>query len=116
MTRETYDKAPPSRSFDKCIAGIGRLVERKLPLVLKTMALTWNQHDGLAMEATPRRGGLRLRFDGLLNPGWTGAPMRNGELQRPAASDRGPRPREPRAEAGVCARAGAAASSPCARR
>ena len=46
MTRETYEKVTGiPGSYDKCIAGIERLVARGIPLTLKTMALTWNQHE-----------------------------------------------------------------------
>src|SRR5215831_2575170 len=46
MTRETYDRVTRvPGSFDKCIAGIKRLVERGVPLTLKTMALAWNHQE-----------------------------------------------------------------------
>jgi radical SAM protein with 4Fe4S-binding SPASM domain len=82
MTRETYDKVTRvPGSFDKCIAGIQRLVARKIPLLLKTMVLTWNQHETAAMEAYAQSLGLRFKFDGLLNPRVDCGANRRGELQ-----------------------------------
>src|SRR5262245_6043100 len=52
MTPETYDRVTRvPGSFEKCLAGIRKLVDRKLPLTLKTMALAWNHHEIEAMEA-----------------------------------------------------------------
>ena len=85
MTRETYERvtAIPG-SYDKCIEGINRLVARKLPLTLKTMALTWNMHEVSAMEAYAGSLGLRFRFDSLLNPRVDCGANRNPELQMTA--------------------------------
>jgi radical SAM protein with 4Fe4S-binding SPASM domain len=82
MTRETYEKvtAIPG-SYDKCLAGIERLVRRKIPLTLKTMALTWNMHEVSAMEAYSQSRGLPFRFDSLLNPRVDCGANRNPELQ-----------------------------------
>jgi len=63
------------------VAGIRRLVERKLPLTLKTMALTWNQHEVGEMEAYARSLGLDFRFDSSLNPRVDCGANRNAELQ-----------------------------------
>jgi radical SAM protein with 4Fe4S-binding SPASM domain len=82
MTRETYERVTQvPGSFDKCIAGIQRLVSRGVPLRLKTMALTWNHHEIAAMEEYARRLGLPFRFDSLLNPRVDCGANRNGELQ-----------------------------------
>jgi radical SAM protein with 4Fe4S-binding SPASM domain len=82
MTRETYEKVTGiPGSYDKCMAGIGRLVARKIPVVLKTMALTWNHHEVMAMEAYAHANGLEFRFDSLLNPRVDCGANRNGELQ-----------------------------------
>ena len=82
MTEETYERV--SRvpgSYEKCLAGIRRLVDRKLPLTLKTMALTWNQDEVEAMEVYARGLGLDFRFDSSLNPRVDCGANRNGELQ-----------------------------------
>jgi radical SAM protein with 4Fe4S-binding SPASM domain len=82
MTRQTYERVTRvPGSYDKCIAGIGRLVKRGLPLTLKTMALSWNQHEVEAMEAYARSLGLPFRFDSSLNPRVDCGANRNAELQ-----------------------------------
>ena len=82
MTKETYDRVTRvPGAFEKCIAGIRRLVERGLPLTLKTMALTWNQHEVEEMEAYARGLGLEFRFDSSLNPRVDCGANRNSELQ-----------------------------------
>jgi radical SAM protein with 4Fe4S-binding SPASM domain len=86
MTRETYEKVTGiPGSYDKCLAGIARLVARGIPLKLKTMALTWNRHEVEAMHAYARGLGLDFKFDGLLNPRVDCGANRNGELQLTAA-------------------------------
>jgi radical SAM protein with 4Fe4S-binding SPASM domain len=82
MTRETYERVTGvPGSYDKCIAGIERLVARDIPLTLKTMALAWNVHEVAAMEAYAHRLGLPFRFDSCLNPRVDCGANRNGELQ-----------------------------------
>jgi radical SAM protein with 4Fe4S-binding SPASM domain len=82
MTRETYEKVTGiPGSYDKCLEGIKRLTDRKIPLMLKTMALAWNQHEVPAMEAYAHSLGLKFKFDGLLNPRVDCGANRNGELQ-----------------------------------
>ena len=83
MTKETYDRVTRvPGSFEKCIAGIQRLVERGLPLTLKTMALAWNHHEIEAMEAYAKSLGLVFRFDSSLNPRVDCGSNRNSEKQR----------------------------------
>jgi radical SAM protein with 4Fe4S-binding SPASM domain len=82
MTKGTYDRVTRvPGSFEKCLAGIRRLVERGVPLTLKTMALTWNQHEVGEMEEYARSLGLDFRFDSSLNPRVDCGANRNGELQ-----------------------------------
>lgn len=82
MTRETYERVTRvPGSYDKCLAGIERLVARGIRLTLKTMALTWNQHEVAAMDAYARGLGLPFKFDSLLNPRVDCGANRNGELQ-----------------------------------
>jgi radical SAM protein with 4Fe4S-binding SPASM domain len=82
MTRETYERVTRvPGSYDKCIAGIGRLVARGIPLTLKTMALSCNHDEIAAMEAYARSLGLLFKFDSLLNPRVDCGANRNGELQ-----------------------------------
>jgi radical SAM protein with 4Fe4S-binding SPASM domain len=82
MTRETCDRVTGvPGSYDKCLAGIERLRSRGVPLVLKTMALAWNQHEVEAMEAFAEGLGLRFKHDSLLNARVDCGANRNGELQ-----------------------------------
>ena len=82
MTRETYDRVTRvPGSFDKCMEGIQRLVDRGIPLSLKTMALAWNQHEIQAMDAYAKSLGLVFRFDSSLNPRVDCGANRNSELQ-----------------------------------
>jgi radical SAM protein with 4Fe4S-binding SPASM domain len=69
MTRETYERVTRvAGSFDRCLEGIRRLHERGLPLKLKTMVLTWNEHEVAAMREFARSLGVAFRHDSLLNP------------------------------------------------
>jgi radical SAM protein with 4Fe4S-binding SPASM domain len=82
MTRETYERVTRvPGSYEKCLAGIRRLVDRGLPLTLKTMALTWNQAEIEAMQAYARDLGLDFRLDSSLNPRVDCGANRNDELQ-----------------------------------
>jgi MoaA/NifB/PqqE/SkfB family radical SAM enzyme len=82
MTKETYDRVTRvPGSFEKCLAGIRRLVERGVPTTLKTMALTWNHHEIEEMEAYAKSLGLVFRFDSSLNPRVDCGANRNSELQ-----------------------------------
>jgi radical SAM protein with 4Fe4S-binding SPASM domain len=82
MTRETYERVTRvPGSYARCLAGIQRLAARGIPLTLKTMALSWNQHEVSAMDAYARSLGLRFKFDSLLNPRVDCGANRNGELQ-----------------------------------
>jgi radical SAM protein with 4Fe4S-binding SPASM domain len=82
MTKETYERVTRvPGSYERCLAGIRRLVDRGLPLTLKTMALTWNHHEVEAMEEYARSLGLDFRFDSSLNPRVDCGANRNDELQ-----------------------------------
>jgi radical SAM protein with 4Fe4S-binding SPASM domain len=82
MTRETYERVTGvPGSYDRCLDGIRRLVSRGLPLRLKTMVVSWNQHEVAAMDAYARGLGLPFRFDSFLNPRVDCGSNRNGELQ-----------------------------------
>src|SRR5579864_4921077 len=50
-TRETYEKLTGiPGSYERCIRGINLLVERRLPLKLKTVPTTINRHEVFAMK------------------------------------------------------------------
>lgn len=68
-TRETYESITRvPGSFNKCLAGIEGLLERKLPLALKTMAMTLNRQEISPMIAFAKERGVKFRFDPILNP------------------------------------------------
>lgn len=82
MTRETYERVTQvPGSYDKCLAGIQRLVDRRVRVGLKTVALAWNVHEVQAMEAYATSLGLAFRFDSALNPRVDCGANRNSELQ-----------------------------------
>ena len=69
-TKETYEAltAMPG-SFDRCMRGIHLLVERGLPLKLKTVGTTINKHEVAGMkEFAEQELGVEFKFDSLLNP------------------------------------------------
>ena len=86
MTRETYERVTcVPGSFDKCMAGIGRLRARGVPFKLKTMVLAWNRHELDAMRDFAAGLGVAFRHDSLLNARVDCGANRNPELQVTAA-------------------------------
>ncbi|HEY7353293.1 MAG TPA: radical SAM protein [Terriglobales bacterium] len=69
-TRETYEKLTKlPGSYDRCMRGIRLLVERGLPLKLKTVATSINRHEVFSMKAFAEQElGVEFRFDSLINP------------------------------------------------
>jgi radical SAM protein with 4Fe4S-binding SPASM domain len=68
-TKATYESLTGiPGSFEKCIRGIHLLLERKLPLKLKTVALTINKHEIKAMKAFADELGVEFKFDPMINP------------------------------------------------
>jgi radical SAM protein with 4Fe4S-binding SPASM domain len=69
-TRQTYEQVTNiSGSFDRCMQGIRLLMERDLPLKLKSMALTSNKHELWDMKRfVADELGLEFKFDAILNP------------------------------------------------
>jgi len=69
-TRETYEaltKIPGS--FDRCMKGIRLLLERGLPLKLKTVPTTINYHEVYEMKRFAEQElGVEFKFDPLVNP------------------------------------------------
>ena len=78
-TQATYERVTGvPGSHARCMRGIGLLVERGIPLRLKAMLLTLNQHELWDMQAYAEGLGVQFRFDPLLNAGLGGdaAPTR----------------------------------------
>jgi radical SAM protein with 4Fe4S-binding SPASM domain len=69
-TREVYEEltALPG-SYDRCMRGIRLLLDRGLPLKLKTVGTRINRHEVLAMkEFAEQELGVEFKFDSLINP------------------------------------------------
>lgn len=69
-TKETYEALTQlPGSFDRCMRGIHLLLERRLPLKLKTVGTKINRHEVLGMkEFAEQELGLEFKFDSSLNP------------------------------------------------
>ena len=69
-TRETYEALTQiPGSYDRCLRGIRLLLERKLPLKLKTVPTTVNRHEVYEMKRmAEEEWGAEFKFDPLVNP------------------------------------------------
>ncbi len=68
-TAETYEKVTQVKgSYAQCMRGIHLLLERKLPLSLKSIVITTNQHELEQMKSLVESLGVSYRYDGLLWP------------------------------------------------
>lgn len=68
-TKATYESLTGiPGSFEKCLRGIQLLLDRKLPLKLKTVALTINKHEVGAMRRFAEELGVEFKFDPMINP------------------------------------------------
>ena len=69
-TRETYEKLTGiPGSYDRCLRGIRLLMERNLPLKLKTVAVSINKHEIWDMKQFVQEElGLKFTFDAMMNP------------------------------------------------
>jgi radical SAM protein with 4Fe4S-binding SPASM domain len=67
-TQETYERITRvPGSFQRCMRGIELLLERSVPLALKTVAMTLNREEIFEMKAFAEERGLKFRFDPMLN-------------------------------------------------
>lgn len=68
-TRDTHEQVTGiPGSFKRCVRGIDLLLDRKIPLGLKTMAMTLNSHELQRMRKFAEKLGLNFRFDPEINP------------------------------------------------
>jgi radical SAM protein with 4Fe4S-binding SPASM domain len=68
-TRETYEKITGvPGSYEKCINGIEMLVQRRIPLKLKSVVLTVNKHEIGQIQEYAHKLGLPFRFDPNIMP------------------------------------------------
>jgi radical SAM protein with 4Fe4S-binding SPASM domain len=69
-SRETYEALTQvPGSYDRCMRGVRLLLERNLPLKLKTVPTTINRHEVFQMKTMAEREfGVEFKFDPLINP------------------------------------------------
>lgn len=69
VTEETHEKVTRiPGSFRRCKRGIDLLLKQKIPLGLKTMAMTLNKDELWQIKEYAEGLGLKFRFDPILNP------------------------------------------------
>ena len=67
-TKATYEAVTRAQgSYRKCMKGIELLLDRHIPLKLKTVISTANRHEFIAIKEFVEGLGLEFRFDALLN-------------------------------------------------
>ena len=70
---QTYEKITGVKgSYDKCLKGIRRLLERNIDVRLKTILMSLNEHELLDMESMAKECGVRFRFDAAIFPRFNG--------------------------------------------
>lgn len=68
-TKKTYEALTGvPGSYDRCMRGVELILERGLPLKLKTVALTINRHEIKAMRDIAQGFGVDFKFDPMINP------------------------------------------------
>ncbi len=69
-SRETYEALTQlPRSYERCLRGIRLLLDRGLPLKLKTVGTSINRHEIIGMqEFVELELGVEFKFDSLLSP------------------------------------------------
>lgn len=73
-SEEVYERVtgvPGSRA--KCYRGVELLLERNVPLKLKTVVMRTNQHELTDMVRYAREKGVSFKFDSMINPNFNGA-------------------------------------------
>ena len=97
-------------SFERCLAGVGRLLDAGVRLALKTVVLRSNLEEVEAMAALARSLGVRFRLDPIVCPTLQGDLDPLGERVDPAVAA-GLQFADPRARAEVARHLAAAARS-----
>ncbi len=73
-TQETYEQVTGiPGSYTRCRRGIDLLLERKLPLGLKTMVMINNCHELDKMKSLAASLGVKFRIDPIINPALDGS-------------------------------------------
>ncbi len=66
---DTYERVTGVRgSYARCLRGIRLLLERRLPLKLKAVGITYNRHELAAMRGLAEDLGVAFAFDAEINP------------------------------------------------
>ncbi len=69
----TYEKITGIEgSYERCLAGIQRLLDHRITVKLKTVLMTLNIHEFFAMEELAKKFGVSFRFDAALFPRFNG--------------------------------------------
>ena len=69
-TQQTYERVTGiPGSYDRCMRGIDLLLERNIPLDLKTVLITLNQHELDDIRTFTEDLGMTFRFDPMINAG-----------------------------------------------
>jgi radical SAM protein with 4Fe4S-binding SPASM domain len=55
-------------SYERCLRGIDLLLERNLPLKLKSVPTSINKHEVFEMQKFAEKLGVEFKFDSLINP------------------------------------------------
>ena len=73
-TQETYERVTGvPGSYTRCRRGIDLLMERNLPLGLKTMVMNINSHELECMKTFAANLGVKFRIDPIINPALDGS-------------------------------------------
>lgn len=68
-TEPTYERITGVKgSYQECLSGIGKLLERKIHVRLKTILMTLNIHEFSDMEGMAKDFGVKFRFDAAIFP------------------------------------------------
>lgn len=69
-SRQTYEQLTGiAGSYDRCLRGIRLLLDRGLPLSLKTVAVTINKHEiGAMKQFAAEELGVSFKFDSMMSP------------------------------------------------
>jgi len=74
ISKKTYERVTGvPDTFKRCIRGIDLLLERRIPLKLKTMVMTLNRHELWQIKEYAERLGVEFRFDPELSPRLNGS-------------------------------------------
>lgn len=74
ITKETYENVTHVRgSFEKCMRGISLIIEKGLPLHLKTPVTTLNKDEVWSIKRFAEDLGIDYRYDPFINPRFDGS-------------------------------------------